>query len=213
MPVAAEVPAFRSGAGRLCLDFIRTLRYRGSAEAVEELPGLRQLAAWVERFGPPGLESTDRAAWPDGVGGVPYDEQARVLREAVHLLVAAARGPEGPAGCPAEARDTVNTAARSPVPAPWLDASGGLRFLAADPVLAVLALVARDALDLAASPDIDRVRACANSRCGALFIDNSRPGRRRWCSMNTCGNLAKKSALRARTGTADTGAVAEEPGR
>jgi predicted RNA-binding Zn ribbon-like protein len=41
----------------------------------------------------------------------------------------------------------------------------------------------------------DRIRAC--SRCGWLFLDSSRGGRRRWCSMNTCGNREK--ARRHRT--------------
>ncbi|MEU6716525.1 CGNR zinc finger domain-containing protein [Nonomuraea sp. NPDC046802] len=35
----------------------------------------------------------------------------------------------------------------------------------------------------------DRIRACG--RCGWLFLDSSRGGRRRWCSMNLCGNREK----------------------
>ncbi|MEU4831266.1 ABATE domain-containing protein [Streptosporangium sp. NPDC023615] len=35
----------------------------------------------------------------------------------------------------------------------------------------------------------DRVRACG--RCGWLFLDSSRGGRRRWCSMSVCGNREK----------------------
>jgi predicted RNA-binding Zn ribbon-like protein len=35
----------------------------------------------------------------------------------------------------------------------------------------------------------NRIRACA--RCGWLFLDSSRGGRRRWCSMSTCGNREK----------------------
>ncbi|RSM88630.1 hypothetical protein DMH04_08350 [Kibdelosporangium aridum] len=35
----------------------------------------------------------------------------------------------------------------------------------------------------------ERVRACG--RCGWLFLDSSRGGRRRWCSMSTCGNREK----------------------
>ncbi|MFE7743242.1 CGNR zinc finger domain-containing protein [Nocardia sp. NPDC057455] len=34
-----------------------------------------------------------------------------------------------------------------------------------------------------------RVRAAGD--CGLLFVDASRPGRRRWCSMDRCGNLSK----------------------
>ncbi len=37
----------------------------------------------------------------------------------------------------------------------------------------------------------ERVRACG--RCGWLFVDSSRGGRRRWCSMSTCGNREKAS--------------------
>ena len=40
----------------------------------------------------------------------------------------------------------------------------------------------------------DRIRACG--RCGWLFLDSSRGGRRRWCSMTTCGNREKASRHR-----------------
>ncbi|MGH1554964.1 CGNR zinc finger domain-containing protein, partial [Streptomyces sp. L7] len=49
------------------------------------------------------------------------------------------------------------------------------------------------------SPSLTRVRDCAGPTCGALFLDTSRPGNRRWCSMGTCGNRAKKETLRGRT--------------
>lgn len=39
-----------------------------------------------------------------------------------------------------------------------------------------------------------RVRACG--RCGWLFLDSSRGGHRRWCSMSTCGNREKASRHR-----------------
>jgi predicted RNA-binding Zn ribbon-like protein len=40
----------------------------------------------------------------------------------------------------------------------------------------------------------ERVRGCG--RCGWLFLDSSRGGRRRWCSMSTCGNREKASRHR-----------------
>jgi predicted RNA-binding Zn ribbon-like protein len=40
----------------------------------------------------------------------------------------------------------------------------------------------------------DRIRAC--NRCGWLFLDSSRGGRRRWCSMTTCGNREKATRHR-----------------
>ena len=45
--------------------------------------------------------------------------------------------------------------------------------------------------DLLAGPRLDRVRCCANPECGWLFLDDSRAGKRRWCSMQSCGNRAK----------------------
>src|SRR5580704_15548830 len=45
--------------------------------------------------------------------------------------------------------------------------------------------------DLLAGPRLDRVRRCANPECGWLFLDDSRAGKRRWCSMQSCGNRAK----------------------
>jgi hypothetical protein len=43
----------------------------------------------------------------------------------------------------------------------------------------------------------DHVRLCPGDACGWLFLDPR--GRRRWCSMSTCGNRAKVRAHAART--------------
>jgi predicted RNA-binding Zn ribbon-like protein len=37
----------------------------------------------------------------------------------------------------------------------------------------------------------DRVRGCANPDCVLWFLDTTRPGTRRWCSMAGCGNRDK----------------------
>ena len=42
-----------------------------------------------------------------------------------------------------------------------------------------------------------RIHACP--RCGWLFVDRSRGGRRRWCAMRICGNREKVSRHRAHT--------------
>jgi predicted RNA-binding Zn ribbon-like protein len=184
---------FRQGAGRLCLDFVRTLRYRGTPEVTEELTDPEALAAWVAQCGPFG-----------GTGRVPLParaavDEARALREAVHALVMASLRDGGPAAVGTSARNRLNRAATAAVPTPRLTPSGELRWLADDPVPATLSLVARDALELAASPALlARVHACASPACGALFLDQSRPGTRRWCSMDICGNQAKKAGMRAR---------------
>ena len=45
--------------------------------------------------------------------------------------------------------------------------------------------------DLLVGPRLARVRRCANERCLYLFVDDSKSGTRRWCSMAACGNRAK----------------------
>ena len=43
-----------------------------------------------------------------------------------------------------------------------------------------------------------RFRKCAGHECGTLFLDVSKTGRRRWCSMANCGNRNKVQQFRAR---------------
>jgi predicted RNA-binding Zn ribbon-like protein len=47
------------------------------------------------------------------------------------------------------------------------------------------------ALALLADPPAGRLRVCDGDNCGWLFVDGSKSGRRRWCDMATCGNVAK----------------------
>ena len=62
----------------------------------------------------------------------------------------------------------------------------------------VLAPVLWSAADLALAAQRVRLRQCANEKCRWLFVDDSKGGSRRWCSMSTCGNHAKmqRHALR-----------------
>lgn len=44
----------------------------------------------------------------------------------------------------------------------------------------------------------ERFRDCASDTCSGVFIDTSRPGRRRYCMPELCGNRANVAAYRAR---------------
>lgn len=56
--------------------------------------------------------------------------------------------------------------------------------------------VARAAGDLVTSTDRSRIKACPGAQCGWLFLDPR--GRRKWCSMESCGNRAKARAFTER---------------
>ena len=123
---------------------------------------------------------------------------ARAVREAVYRTAQALLG-----GQPAAAGDEeiINRAAAAPPPVPRMD-RGAVTLAAAgpDPAASALSAVARDAISLFTTADAQRLRECASPECGLLFLDLSRPGRRRWCSSNACGGKARAADYRRRRG-------------
>ncbi|MEU7531379.1 CGNR zinc finger domain-containing protein [Saccharothrix sp. NPDC042600] len=91
--------------------------------------------------------------------------------------------------------DVINAVAADPPLVPRL--ADGRVVLTPGTLPQALSTLARDAIDLFSSPLRDRVRVCAAEDCGLLFVDASRPGLRRWCSMERCGDRAKKRKARA----------------
>ncbi|HZG05495.1 MAG TPA: CGNR zinc finger domain-containing protein [Streptomyces sp.] len=95
-----------------------------------------------------------------------------------------------------------DTAAGPPLPVRLLRSDGGAGWARdwgpAATGAQLLSTVARDAVDLFGGPYAHRIRECASEDCYLVFVDTSRPGRRRWCSMERCGNRHKVRALRAR---------------
>lgn len=180
----STIDGFRFGSGRLCFAFTATLGNRGEGAApVERLDLPSDLDRWIRAAGfklPVRADSADL-------------DDARRLREAIYRAADARRRG---ASLPATDVGAINaSAARGPV-RPELNRAGALQWVGGS-VDSVLSHVAADAIGLLTA-DAPPIRACANPSCGGLFVDASRPGRRRWCSMSTCGNTAKKAAYRAR---------------
>ena len=72
---------------------------------------------------------------------------------------------------------------------------------AADSPARALGTIALDAARMLGRPEERaRIRICASDTCSARFYDRSPAGRRRWCSMAGCGNVAKARRHRARAG-------------
>ena len=70
---------------------------------------------------------------------------------------------------------------------------------AADSPRRAVAAIALDAAEMLGRADERvRVRVCASDTCSARFYDRSPAGRRRWCSMRSCGNEAKARRHRER---------------
>jgi predicted RNA-binding Zn ribbon-like protein len=184
-PHTADRDRFRFRAGRPCLDFSSTLVWR-RVDPTELLRSPADLSRWLLAAG-----LTEGAP----VATEAELHAARELREAIYrLAVGRVRGT------PWSGRDldVVNAAAAQPLPAPALGADGTVAWASPTPVRSALAVIARDAVDVLTGPAMDRLRECAADDCAFLFLDTSRPGSRRWCAMNRCGNRQHVREFRSR---------------
>jgi predicted RNA-binding Zn ribbon-like protein len=183
---SAEELRFIFRSGRLSLAFCATVgeRWRRGFERLLT-PG--HLTRWYAEACVAGLP-------------VPVTEsdlaEARAVREAVYRAAQALLGGQPPAGAD---EDIINQAAGAPPPVPRMQQNTVLLAAARpDPAASALSAVARDAIGLFTTTDARRMRECASPECGLLFLDLSRPGRRRWCSSNACGGKARAAAYRQR---------------
>jgi predicted RNA-binding Zn ribbon-like protein len=119
--------------------------------------------------------------------------QARSLREALYRL---ALSRAEAVALPAADRDLLNAYAALPAAPLQLCADGRAR-LSGD-VRGLLAELAREGVSLLGGDFGDRIRQCEGPPCAVLFVDTSRKGDRRWCSMSACGNKAKVAEYRKR---------------
>jgi predicted RNA-binding Zn ribbon-like protein len=182
--------SFWFDAGAICLDFAHS-GGEGPYAKFESLHQSADLGEW--------LAQSPLAA----VMTVPVTARdltaAKALRQAIWdaAHAQAARRP-----LPTGAVTTINRAAAATPLVPELATDGATARWAA-PVRPAQALstLARDMIELLSGPLSTRIRECASDNCPLVFVDSSRPGARRWCAMERCGNRHKLRALRARRTT------------
>lgn len=182
--------SFRFDPGALCLELLPT-GGPGRLAYFEVLHGPEDLVRWADESRLPGrLGLTVSAA---------EVADARRLRDALWRLAEAHVSTLEPGS---DDLATVNDAAAHPPLTARLTAEGTRAWAAGATGTGLLSTVARDAVELFTGPYAHRIRTCGADDCRLLFVDTSRPGRRRWCSMERCGNRHKVRAHRARL-TAD----------
>ncbi|MEU3196654.1 CGNR zinc finger domain-containing protein [Streptomyces sp. NPDC006996] len=179
----------RFDTGRVCLDLLATAH-----------PGERLESAAVLR------------AWITGSGLVPEDTTLAhadtswlvAFRELRGQLVPLVRGRPAP-GVPSYdlALARVNELARAAPPVfravPGEDGTLVRRLDGPPGRAALLAAVARDAVDLLTDPVARAsLRQCAGDNCPIVYVDTSRGRRRRWCSSEVCGNRERVARHRRR---------------
>jgi len=181
---AAPREAFTFFAGHAALDLPATLKARLKLVPRDLLARPEDLARWLVAVG---QGSAAPAASPSDL------QTARALREAIYMLSIAAIEHKR---LPAAALRTLNRIAAGNCAVPQLTASGAVHI--SGTARALLTGIARDAVRLFGSDAAGRIRQCEGEGCARLFLDTSRSGERRWCSMASCGNKAKVAQFRSR---------------
>ena len=185
----------RGASAALCLDFANTLAYRGSTP-VEELQTFDELVAWCVCAGV--LETEEaalRRVWGAAhqkLAATIFDE-AIALREALYRIFAPAGASEADEDLKLLNHALRATPARDMIERDVGDGGGfGWRIEGRPATMTeLLAPILWSAGDLLTGQLLGRVRVCANPDCLWLFLDDSKGGARRWCSMQACGNRAK----------------------
>jgi predicted RNA-binding Zn ribbon-like protein len=196
--------------GRLCLDFVNTVRARmsgGSGRgrdyrdrvAGERVTSYDALAAWSELTGTLTRRESARltreaSARPAAAAAVL--RRSIVVREAMYRIFKSTIEGWPPRAEDLEALNREIQVARSHerlIAAPRFEWTWDSTQPALDHVLWP---VVRSAADLLTSPDLERLGQCPGEECGWLFLDTSRSGRRQWCDMADCGTVAKVRRFR-----------------
>ncbi|MGH7680434.1 MAG: CGNR zinc finger domain-containing protein [Candidatus Eiseniibacteriota bacterium] len=181
--------------GTLALDFANTLDWRLRKRPIELLKGYADLLRFARSAGVLSpAEARELRRWAEAhpvPAGRALAEAARV-REAIGAVLQAIVDGRKPALAPLaqiEAACRVAADARSlritDAMAAW---TWRERTPEADRPAWAAAL---DAARILTTVEWDRVRQCGDAECGWFFLDTSRNGSRRWCSMKVCGNRNK----------------------
>jgi len=201
MVILASMHAGAAGAERfaidgdaLCLDFANTLGGRPRRRE-ERLHGYADLLAWAEQAGAldhAAARQLAAAAQRRPASARRALRRGLALRECLYRIFSARARGQAPAAVDLA---ILNRALHAALARLAVDGAGGAPrwswTRAAEAFDAPLWPVARDAAELLVAGGAIRVQECGSEVCSWLFVDSSRGGRRRWCSMAACGNRAK----------------------
>jgi len=189
--VTVSVDNKRANAVFLILELASTAGFRALADRAETLAEFEDVLEWaatMKLLPPP--QRRLLAALDD-------DERARIHRRVVAFRDAAQSLFSRLARHRPPSKDDVilvSDEVRSALASRELEIyKGTIRWIvpSGDPEIVLFGQLGASAAALLDSDDLGRLRECSARDCSRLFIDGSRNGSRRWCSMQGCGNRAK----------------------
>lgn len=189
--------------GALCLDLANTVEGRDGPDRREALHGPMDLVVWSRRAGILSDQEADQLARQvEADPSVAGQAMARVveLREALYRVFTTIVRQRSPAESDLDiVQRTLAEGLRHARLEPAVgDAIGRFEWRWVDggePSIDLIRwLAAASAVDLLRFGRLDRLRQCpggGEEPCNWLFLDTTRGGNRRWCSMSDCGSRFK----------------------
>jgi predicted RNA-binding Zn ribbon-like protein len=197
----ADAP--RSVGGHPALDFVNTVAWRRDvSRRADRISDCSALVEWTVSNGV--LDAEQAGALQSELGRTHAEdvlERALTFREVLHRVLQPVAAAESPDPDEVEALRRAMTSALSRaevvslVPLQWAVQVRDLSDLPAALVLCGWRLLQFE--------DLTRLRECADSGCGWLFLDRSKNASRRWCSSGDCGNRARVRRHYRRSENAD----------
>jgi len=177
-------------AGHPVLDFLNT-RMRVDDTLVDLLRSDEDVLLWFKQAGLP-TPTIDDESKP-----LNLLRSARTLRESVRSLIESRKG--GRRGDPSLLNKFLAAGCGYPQLA-W-SKPNKLRIESVrrqESAESIFVPIAEATVDLVTTGDFDLVKRCEDQSCVRWFFDQTKSHRRRWCSMELCGNRHKVAAYRAR---------------
>jgi predicted RNA-binding Zn ribbon-like protein len=174
--------------GALALDLVNTFSLR-RGRPIDGLGGKRDVEAWVERW--QGRLAAART-------GVPSVGEIRTLRSLLQTLFESVAAGRRPARDSIERLNRISASSRQHSELSWPprgEPGVRLRAHARSPGGAILAAVARSAIELLGGSSRHLLERCSGPRCVRFFLTTD--PRRTWCS-DACGNRARMTRYRDR---------------
>lgn len=193
MSTEKSIATLRFDGGILCLDFVNTISNRNKPSPFDYLSGFRELLEWYGRTG----VITAKVSHTLERLAKGYPQKAAVvfnktiaLRELLLRLFTAAIHRKAPDASDIVLFNTYVADAYANIEVAWKPAQRQGELLFNAPALEQLTWwLVKSALELYTGKSLQQVRQCP--ACGWLFLDKSRNGSRKWCSMSSCGDIHK----------------------
>ncbi|NIG56188.1 CGNR zinc finger domain-containing protein [Chitinophaga sp. Cy-1792] len=193
MTTPVTISSLKPDGGIYCLDFLNTLSDRFKTDPTELLQTYKDLSLWchqTEIISPKIIQTLERLAKDYPVKAAQAFDKGLRLRELLYTIFRQVISRKPLADNDLLTLNTYISEAYTNLEFSWDKRLGhGQLSLSAPGLELPIWKIVQSAAGLLATPQVKAVKQCP--RCGKLFLDKSKNGSRRWCSMATCGDVTK----------------------